>query len=386
MMNHKKKNRIRGFLIFVSLIFMGSCSTREDYPSFPSISYDPATNFEAFWVGINDNYIFFPYHDLNWDDVYAEFRPQINENTTENELVGIFKLMIDKLIDGHALIRANGVNYGKNDNSYRLKYQQVDTDQTVLNNYLETDTASNFYFFDVFNYEKDNNTLPEFYISRIKNSNIFYVKYYLFQNSLENSDQNEAFNNYLSQIQEVGFDGLILDLRNNGGGLASSFKNLISKFVPGDYTWGYSKFRLGRDRYQSTPFISETAQFKGKTVFTLPLVILTDRYSFSAAELTTLALKNLPNVTVIGDTTGGAEGPIFSAESEGGGLERDFTGNFKLPNGWIVQLAQKASFDNKKNIFEGKGIPPDLVEIPSQIKLNQGKDNVLDRAIDLLEK
>ncbi|MFN0048824.1 MAG: S41 family peptidase [Cytophagales bacterium] len=378
--NSPKKILTKTVIALVVFFSIVSCAKQEDYPSFPSQSSDPIVNFDAFWVGINDNYVFFPYDNVNWDDVYNAYRPKVTSGTSNDDLKDILLEMLSKLIDGHSLIKIGASNYGTTDPDYDIKHPRIYFDAIVFSTYI----ANNRYF-NLFTYKEGKDTLVEFYTANLrKHPNTAYIRYFKFQNALENESQNATFNAYLSQIETENFDALILDLRSNGGGLATSFKNLVSKFVPSNYTWGYSKFRLGRDRYEMTPFLEEKIAFAGTTIYTKPLVILTDRYSFSGAELTVLALRNLPNVTIIGDTTGGAQGPIYPADAPNGGLDKDFTGNFKMPNGWIVQLAQKSSFDSEKNIFEGTGIPPDRLAIQSQTLAANGIDNVLEAAIDFL--
>ncbi len=383
-MNLKKKSKVSKWVVLF-LLFIFSCRKTEDLPTFYN-SDDYVTNFEAFWHGVNDNYIFFSYDNVNWDDVYTEFRPKVTSGMSENGFKSVIFQMMDKLIDGHRLVyNANDtttIYNGFSTNNYSKKHPYVDNDNIILNNYIETDT--NYSFLYSFYYIKNATNIPEFFFSRVKSSNLFYLRCYEYHSALENIQQNDDFNFILKSIQESKLNGLILDLRGNGGGTATAFKNLISKFVQGNYTWGYSKFRLGKDRYEMTPFVFETASFSGTQAFTKPLVILLDRYSFSASELTALALHNLPNVTLIGDTTGGAQGPIISIQSDRA-LEKDFTGNFRLPNNWLVQLAERATFDSEKRIFEGKGLPPDILIKP--IADTEGKkDNVLDRAILLLEQ
>ncbi len=367
----KAANKIGLVLIFCGMM---ACRQEAVLPKSGETT-DPVANFDFFWNGINDNYVFFSYDNLDWDGVYNEYRPKISSAMSEYDLQILIIEMMGKLIDGHRELKiGNGDYAGINNYQYRVKYNDVKTEDLVKQKYIDSSKLKNFYYSGI-----DNGDI-EFYTSRLKNNNkIAYIRYSQFGAALQNETQNEEFNSYLEEVQESNnFSSMIIDVRQNIGGSAMAFANLISKFVPDNYIWGYSKFRLSRDRYETTPFIEEKLSFSSSIGFTKPIVILTDRYSFSAAEVTTLALHNLPNVTVIGDTTAGANGPI---SSEG----KDYTGNFTMPNKWIVQLAQKATFDSNKKIFEGKGVPPDIAVIPSEIDRGNGIDNVLEAAVDFLE-
>jgi carboxyl-terminal processing protease len=359
--------------IFYAIIFLVSfgCEKETPYPSFPQVSFDAITNFDAFWHGVNDNYVFFSFHDINWDDVYTQYRPKVTASTSQEELRDILLQMMDKLIDGHRSLTIGAESYGVFSPDYLTKYPIVNTDSIVRNTYIDTT------IFIQYGYQDGSVLFEEAYLTRMREDRgIVYFRYRTYRNALQIEDQNQNLKLNLRNVQNINsYKGLILDLRLNGGGEAIAFKNLVSKFVPqSSYNWGFSKFRLSRDRYETTPYISEVieADVADNTYFTKPLIILTDRYSFSAAEVTAMALRNLPNV--IGDTTGGAQGPISP--------NKDYTGNFKLPNSWEIQLAQKATFDKNKQIFEGKGLPPDIVEKPSPELAAAGKDNVLDRAIE----
>lgn len=372
----KMKKAANSFFYILAMIFMlfGCSAPEAENPSFPTLSRDAVTNFDAFWYGVSDNYMFFPYHTLNWDDVYTQYRPKITASMSETDLRNVILEIMNKLIDGHKALVIEDESYGVFTEEYINKHPLVLTDSIVTANYIDTSIIIRYAF------QENSSFFQEGYLSRMKNNkSIAYFRYYTFRNAFEFAEQNDNLKENLNILQRSSsYNGLILDLRQNGGGDAIAFKNLVAKFVQGSYNWGFSKFRLSRDRYDATPFISEVidADVKDNVYFTKPLVILTDRYSFSAAEVTALALRNLPNVVIIGDTTGGAQGPISP--------NKDYTGNFKMPNGWVVQLAQKATFDKNKNIFEGQGLPPDIYVKPSPTAAAEGRDNVLDRAVEYI--
>jgi len=79
--------------------------------------------------------------------------------------------------------------------------------------------------------------------------------------------------------------------------------------------------------------------------------------------------KALPNVTVIGDTTGGGSAnPI----------------TLTLPNGWSYRVSRWIQYTAQKTIFEGTGLPPDIPLWITSADSSAGRDVILERAIQVL--
>ncbi len=76
-----------------------------------------------------------------------------------------------------------------------------------------------------------------------------------------------------------------------------------------------------------------------------PVYLLTSGFTGSAAEIFTLAMRELPNVTTMGTPTGGGLSDVL---------------NFSLPNGWELGLSHQIYLAPDGSAFEGVGIPPDV--------------------------
>ena len=100
-------------------------------------------------------------------------------------------------------------------------------------------------------------------------------------------------------------------------------------------------------------------------------MLLTDRISASAADGFTLAMRVLPHVTVVGDTT---EGALSSQFPE------------KMPNGWTLWVAFKEVRDHDGVCWDGVGIPPDLRVLNTAADIAAGRDPMLEFAVRFLEK
>ncbi|MBV8260188.1 MAG: peptidase S41, partial [Paraburkholderia sp.] len=114
--------------------------------------------------------------------------------------------------------------------------------------------------------------------------------------------------------QEPNLKGIILDLRNNGGGLLQSAVGVAGAFLPPDsvvvstngqipdskqvYRDTYDNYRL--PSFDGDPLKGEAAQFK-----TVPMIVLTNAYSASASEIVAGALQDQKRALIVGKTTFG---------------------------------------------------------------------------------
>lgn len=109
----------------------------------------------------------------------------------------------------------------------------------------------------------------------------------------------EEFDQALRKLSTEGMDGLILDLRNNPGGVLDASVEIAGRFLPAGTVIVTTEGRRGA---------SDRAYFqsRGRTHLPdLPLVILVNRHSASAAEIVAGALKDLRRAVLVGETTFG---------------------------------------------------------------------------------
>jgi len=166
-------------------------------------------------------------------------------------------------------------------------------------------------------------------------------------------------------------DGLVIDLRNNDGGSAIYAGALASYFTDRGYFWHSSRNKTGPGKNEfDTPynwFVEPSSDFQ----YNRPVVVLTSRYTVSAGERFTLAMRELPQVTVIGQRTAGTQGSVMGRE---------------MLNGWWFTL----TFEQ---IRDANGVNHDLFGIPSDEQINttisdfpQNEDPLLDVALETLKE
>ena len=171
-----------------------------------------------------------------------------------------------------------------------------------------------------------------FYINK---ENIGYIRLRQF---LETSD--EDVNNAVKEMEKSNAKGIILDLRNNPGGLLNVSANISDIFLPAEKLIVYTQ---GRDKNNNRKFVAKAGSKYAESV---PVIILVNKGSASASEIVTGALQDNKRAVIMGTKTFG-KGSVQSIYSltDGSGL-RLTTAYYYTPSG--------------KKIHE-KGIEPDVV-------------------------
>lgn len=322
---------------------LAGCHSLEEYDN------DARGNFEALWDILDRHYCFFEARGIDWDAIYAAYSPKINNSMDSRELFDVCADMLDELQDGHTNLSA-----GFNTSYYRKWWS--DYPQNYNARLVEQ------YYFN-FNYL----SLGSVYYG-ILNENIGYIRYGSFETELGDGNWNWVFN-YLATC-----DGLIIDVRDNGGGLLNAVEPLVSHFIDKKTLAGYISHKTGpgHDEF-SEPFAYYFSPApEGSIMWEKPVVVLTNRSTFSAANNFVSIMKLLPQVAVVGSTTGGGCGMPFSSE---------------LPNGWGVRFSASIIYDAQMNITE-MGVEPSpgcSVDLDPELALT-GHDTMLDFSIELLEK
>lgn len=157
----------------------------------------------------------------------------------------------------------------------------------------------------------------------------------------------------LDELEDAGMKSLILDLRGNGGGDLAETVRILGLFLPPDTVVVTIR---GREGDVGEPMKTPDRQRRKREY---PLVVLIDRMSASASELTAGALQDLKRATVVGELSYG-KGSVQNIIPMGGGTALRLTiATYHTPSG---------------NTPHRKGITPDVaVEISDQTRTNFAK-------------
>jgi len=172
----------------------------------------------------------------------------------------------------------------------------------------------------------------------------------------------QDFGNALEQLTRHGVTKLILDLRQNPGGLLSSVIDVASYLVPSAQTIVIMEDRNG-DRK-----VSRSNPFTPKYTFE-KIVVLVDGGTASAAEILAGALQDNKLATLVGQTTFGK------------GIVQTVT---PLSQGSAVILTTARYLTPSGRSIHKIGITPDIEIVPTAQDLEQGKDPVFDKAVEIL--
>ena len=91
---------IKRYFILLALIFL-SFSGCEELILDEEPADSPRANFEYLWKEVKEKYSFFEYKNIDWDAVYDEYSPQIDDDMGEVALFDVLFQMLNELRDGH---------------------------------------------------------------------------------------------------------------------------------------------------------------------------------------------------------------------------------------------------------------------------------------------
>ncbi|MCQ2193741.1 MAG: S41 family peptidase [Paludibacteraceae bacterium] len=299
-------------------------------------------NFEMLWKIVDENYCFFEYKKdsiKNWNEVYLEYYPRVEACRKRMDLFYIFADMLNELKDGHVnLVSAFDVS------RYDVQGDSPDNyDSKIIrkSHYLGTDyrAAGGLKY-------------------KLLEDRIGYISYSDFSNSF--SDDNLDY--VLKYFEDT--NGLIIDLRNNGGGYASLVDVFASRFARKKTLVGYWQHKTGKghaDLSEPEPLYLEPSD---NISYYKKVALLTNRRCYSATNNFVQTMKALPNVMQFGDRTGGGAGMPMSSE---------------LPIGWSFRLSVSPYLDIHKKYTEF-GIDPDVrVDMTDEDAAN-GIDTIIEAA------
>ena len=332
-------NKLFKFILaFAFVLTLSSCEKaffEEDLAS-----DDPFANFEYLWNECNERYSYFDLKGINWDDVKVKYSAKLYKGMSEDSLFKVLGGMLTELRDDHTNLISNfnvsrfGVDYLGQDNfDWRI----------VTENYLN---KNNYYITGPFAH------------NFLANNQIGYVRFAEFTGTVDADNLDFVLNRYKDT------KGLILDLRENGGGAITDVFNILSRFVETKTLVYYSRIKSGKGRDEfSEPEPSYVTPFDGIR-YKNKVAVLVDRGTYSAGSFTSLATKAIDNMILIGDTTGGGLGLPNGGE---------------LPNGWTYRFSISQSLTLDKMPDYENGVPPDIKVLRNPNELT--KDAILERAI-----
>lgn len=333
-----KRIQIQIIHFVMMAMLLTACVSEDNYAD------SPQGNFEQLWKTIDQKYCFFTYKHIDWDSVHTVYRKYITSDMNNDALFEVLGNMLSVLRDGHVNLVSTGnvARYWSWYQDYPYNFVEELKDKYLGNDYR---IAGGMKY-------------------RILSDNIGYVYYGDFSTGVSHNNVNQMLSYF------AVCNGIIIDVRNNGGGVLTYSSNIASHFTNNKVLTGYMEHKTGTGHDDfSSPYpiyLDPTDGIRWQK----KVVVLTNRHCFSTTNDFVNSMRSLPLVTIMGDKTGGGAGLPFTSE---------------LPNGWTVRFSASPSFDADMNQIEF-GIDPDVwVSLSASDQLN-GIDTLIEAARSYLKQ
>jgi len=308
-------------------------------------------NFDLLWTIIDERYCFFEEKGINWDEIYKKYRIELyffsNTDPNSHHFYNTMTKMLEELCDGHVCLDNGDFSrcysgwysgFSENFESRRIGFYRNQDQNTIL---MENETT----------------------VSILPNG-IGYIRCPTFSDKFNRIELDNA----IARFNEHNVRGVIVDVRNNGGGFVSEAYLLASKFVRGRTHVGYKRYKTGKGHNDFSDYFAQYVEPGGAHQFHGKVAVLTNRRVYSAANLFVSIMSNLLHARTIGDQTGGGGGVPISAE---------------LYNGWAVKFSTNPVYDTEYVSIEQGIIPIQSVALTTNNNRNNNeRDNIIEAAIE----
>ncbi|HLO54247.1 MAG TPA: S41 family peptidase [Saprospiraceae bacterium] len=295
--------------------------------------------FDEFWTFVDKNYIYFDAKKVDWDAVYQKYSPGINAQTTEDELFAIMDAAVVELKDAHSLLvkpKKVGTQY-----DFRSGYDIHFDPNLIKSKYIKDSLGQegNLYW-------------------AMLDGNIGYIY-------LPKFNDFQAFEKVLRLMKIAKVNKLIIDVRNNGGGDSNPVPRLLGTIVQQKTLLGSYVEKIGPGHDDIVKPIPMYAHPRPDFHFDIPIAVLINRGCYSATTYFAAMIKSLPNVTLVGQITGGGAGGHLG---------------YQLSNGWQIRVSVSDFLDKNGQSTE-VGVRPDVSITNTLDDIKNGRDIMLEKAI-----
>ena len=196
---------------------------------------------------------------------------------------------------------------------------------------------------------------------KVLENNIGYIEFSSFDEGTA-----EEFKNKYEELQKQGITSLVIDLRNNGGGIVSEALKIADYILNKDDVILYEVDKNNKEKIEKST---------NDPIINMPIVILTNGNTASSSEILAGALKDHGKAKVVGEKTYGK-----------GVIQQLLT----LPDGSGLKIPSEEYLTPNKTKINGVGIEPDeKVSLPDTVKnvlnVEEKDDTQLQKAIELLK-
>ncbi|MFD1140754.1 S41 family peptidase [Larkinella insperata] len=339
-----KKYPLKSALLLLLTLVTISCN---DLAVGPEPANTPESNFEVLWQEFDRMYGLFDVQNLDWNAMKQKYQAQIKPGMSDNQLFDVLSGLLGELNNGHLWLLKPGPNYRRYDSGpvYPLDEFSVEVVKKYVRDAKQVSGP---------------NGLSVLYGKLA--GNVGYVLITDF--GLEPNFYERAMDDVLAALADT--KGMVVDVRNVPGGLDRSSQHVAGRFASERKLFMTTRFRNGPKHTDFTAPVEWYVEPAGKSQYTKPVVLLTNRITASAGETFTLAMNQIATVTHLGDKTYG----VFSDNPKR-----------ELPNGWIYSVTPGDFRAADGRNYEGIGIEPEIRVVNTKDEIAAGKDKVLEVAL-----
>ena len=176
----------------------------------------------------------------------------------------------------------------------------------------------------------------------------------------------EAFKTKYEELQSQGITSLIIDLRNNGGGIVDEALKIADYIADKDSVLLYEVDKANKETVEKS---------ENDPIINMPIIILTNKNTASSSEILAGALKDLGKAKIVGTKTYGK-----------GVIQQILT----LPDGSGLKITTEKYLTPNRTEINKVGIEPDeTVELPEDVDnvfdIDRNQDTQLQKAIEMLK-
>ncbi|WP_147126496.1 S41 family peptidase [Shimia ponticola] len=285
---------------------------------------DPPAVVEAVYQHFNEHYPFFDLHAVDWEANTNRARALVGPDTSDDELLDILRVQLDGVRDGHVYVYTGETGFSPHPGApWKEHYAMANAVAQDLTPVTCIPDSALCY-----------GTLP---------GNVGWIR-------LLGMDADDARGQATAKAHAhmqtaakalAQTKAILIDNRFNPGGSDDVSLAYAASFTKGGFE-AFHKLIVTQDGL-SEPIPAFVPDLPG-TKLSQPVFLLNSRYTASAAEIFSIAMRELPQVTILGDPSGGELSDIL---------------NRQLPNGWQLGLSHQIYRSNADEEFEGLGIPVD---------------------------
>ncbi|NPA35980.1 MAG: S41 family peptidase [Chlorobi bacterium] len=299
---------------------------------------------------VKEKFAMLEFKDVDIDFLKDSIGATVNNELSEKELFAKLTAITNKLRDGHSDLSNEDTSFIYD---FYSSYPKAFDRDILIDNYIGKSIAPDITWLE----SSENDATKAIYGHLPQSADIGYLRIGSWLYHFSDEEIEMIFATFKND------KGLIIDIRNNSGGDPELSTKFASYFTNNKIYIGNEHFKTGPGMYDFADSRLYLKPSESENKFLKPVMILTDIWCFSATTTFMYNLNPLPNITFIGQRTGGGAGSVADGF---------------LANGWHWDLSTSEFIDLNGNHWDN-GWDPDI-----NVKLNifdKTKDEILERAL-----